>query len=91
MVGWIWHKQQPNTPIQVDIYDGSKKLGTVTADQPRADLVRAGKGNGKHGYIYALPATVKDGKTHTIRGTIENTLILSNGQIGYGKTLNCTQ
>ena len=53
IVGWAWDPSQPDTAINVDIYDGSTKLATVTANTFRADLLAAGIGNGYHGYTYA--------------------------------------
>jgi hypothetical protein len=55
--GWAWDKNQPNTPINVDIYNGSTKLTTVAANIFRQDLVNAGKGNGYHGFSYATPSS----------------------------------
>jgi hypothetical protein len=54
--GWAWDTSQPNTPISVDVYDGGIKIATVRADQYRQDLVNAGIGNGRHGFL--LPASV---------------------------------
>ena len=58
--GWAWDPQQPETPIEVEIYDGEILLGTVTADRLRQDLVRSKKGDGKHGFVFKTPASVKD-------------------------------
>src|SRR5262245_6397114 len=70
--GWAADRNRPDTPIQVDIFDGDKKLETVLADQFRDDLLRdeqakALVGNGKHGFTYPTPPSLKDGKPHTIR------------------------
>jgi hypothetical protein len=67
IAGWAWDKKQPNGPLLVDIYDGEKKLATAVADQFRADLRDAGIGDGRHGFVYRTPASLKDGKAHTIR------------------------
>jgi hypothetical protein len=64
--GWAWDKQEPNKPIEVDIYDGDRLLATARADGTRDDLAQAGKGDGKHGFCYPTPAGLKDGKEHTI-------------------------
>jgi hypothetical protein len=66
VAGWAWNVNEPDVPIHVDIYDGSKLLATVPADEPRADLVKARIGNGKHGFIYRFPDELKDGKAHSI-------------------------
>lgn len=65
--GWGWDRNQPNTPISVDIYADGILIGTVTADRFRQDLLAAGKGNGYHGFIMQTPASLRDGQPHTIR------------------------
>jgi hypothetical protein len=67
IAGWAWDKNQPDNAILVDIYDDDKKLTTVLADRFREDLVEAGIGNAKHCFSYPTPASLKDGKVHTIR------------------------
>jgi hypothetical protein len=64
--GWAWDRNNPNTPINVDIYDGPAKIATVAANLFRQDLLNAGKGNGYHGFVYTLPATMNDRKAHHI-------------------------
>src|SRR4051812_15795047 len=64
--GWAWDASRPETPIQVEIYDGKTLLATVTASGFREDLKNAGKGDGKHAFNYALAATLRDGQTHAI-------------------------
>jgi hypothetical protein len=73
IAGWAWNPTQPDTPIKVDILDGDKNLTTVLADQPRDDLLKEKKGNGKHGFSIATPASLKDGKPHTIRAKVQGT------------------
>jgi len=65
-VGWAWDSSQPNTPISVDVYDGSTKLGTVRANEFRQDLLNAGIGNGQHGFTFNLPPSVRNGVGHLI-------------------------
>lgn len=67
MFGWAWDVNQPETPINVDIYDGDTLLATVKADLFRQDLLSAGIGNGRHGFNYALPARLNDGRSHSLR------------------------
>jgi hypothetical protein len=64
--GWAWDGSRPETPIQVEIYDGKTLLSTITASEFREDLRTAGKGDGKHAFNYALAATLRDGESHTI-------------------------
>lgn len=64
--GWAWDATQPNTPISVDIFADNMLLMTVTANQPRQDLVDVGKGNGVHGFTFAVPPSLIDGQPHSI-------------------------
>jgi hypothetical protein len=64
--GWAWDGTRPATPIQVEVYDGKKLLSTITASEFREDLKNAGKGDGKHAFNYAFPATLRDGESHRI-------------------------
>jgi hypothetical protein len=73
ITGWAWDPEQPNRPVTVDIFDGDEKLVTLLADTSREDLVLAQKGNGKHGFSFAPPAALKDGKPHPIRVVLSGT------------------
>lgn len=73
IVGWAWDRNQPNTPIRLDIYDGETKIDTITASSLRQDLIAAGKGNGAHGFVHPTPARLKDGKPHSIWLAISGT------------------
>lgn len=64
--GWAWDANQPTTPITVDIYDGSTKIGSATANGFRQDLLNAGIGDGRHGFGFSLPASVRNGAAHSI-------------------------
>jgi len=64
--GWAWDSSRPETPIQVEIYDGKILLSTITASEFREDLKKAGKGDGKHAFNYALATALRDGQSHTI-------------------------
>lgn len=67
IIGWAWDRTAPNAAILVDIYDGNTLIaGGVLANQFRQDLLNAGKGNGSHGFSIATPASLKDGKPHSI-------------------------
>jgi hypothetical protein len=65
--GWAWNANQPNSPINVDIYDGSAVVATVSANVFRLDLLNAGIGDGYHGFSYAIDDLLKNGKPHSIR------------------------
>ena len=73
--GWAWDSTRPNEPIKIEIYDGATLLSKVTASEYREDLKKAGKGDGKHAFNFALPATLRDGQSHTISIRYEGTSI----------------
>jgi serine/threonine protein kinase len=64
--GWARDPQQPEKPIAVDVYDGEILLATVTADRSRQDLVRSKMGDGKHGFVFITPESLKDALPHQI-------------------------
>jgi vibriolysin len=63
--GWAWNPNWPTTPVNVDIYVDSGKVGSVLAGGFRQDLLNAGIGNGYHGFGYNLPTWVRAG-SHTV-------------------------
>jgi hypothetical protein len=66
ITGWAWDRNQPNTPIFVDILADGAFVATVRADQYRSDLAALGKGNGYHLFNYPTPASLKTGTTRSI-------------------------
>jgi 4-amino-4-deoxy-L-arabinose transferase-like glycosyltransferase len=77
--GWAWDANQPNTPVNVDIYDGVALVATISANVFRPDLLGAGIGNGYHGFIYAIDDPLKNGQPHSIRVRLAGTNVdLSN-------------
>ncbi len=66
IAGWVWNSAQPNTPINVYLFEGSNLLATVLANLYRADLAGAGIGNGNHGFVWPTPASLQDGLSHTL-------------------------
>jgi hypothetical protein len=70
IAGWAWDQNQPDGPIDVEIYEGDgvlTLLASVPAAQFRQDLLDAKVGDGRHGFSYPTPARLKDGKAHTVR------------------------
>lgn len=64
--GWAADQAYLNTPISVDIYDGTTLLSTVYADLYNADAAGVVGDNGLHGFTYPVPSALRDGQTHTI-------------------------
>lgn len=71
--GWAYDPSAPDLSAQIAIYidfnsDFTKwaSLETIIAKNARGDLLAAKKGNGNHGFVYAIPAKFYDGKQHSI-------------------------
>lgn len=61
--GWAWDSADPAIRVNVEIYDvtgpNTKLLATLTAQDLRSYLINTGKGDGKYGFSYLLPASVR--------------------------------
>jgi hypothetical protein len=71
--GWAWKISAPNEAVEVEIYDGNSLIGTAKADRLREDLTKARKGNGRHAFDFATPASLKDGTSHSISARVAGT------------------
>src|SRR5579885_2442418 len=88
IAGWAWDGSNPNSPVNVDILDGTVLLATVAANQFRPDLLNAGLGNGYHAFNYPTPPSLFNGQPHSIRVRISpNGIDLS----GTPKSLTCSR
>lgn len=65
--GWAQDTLYPDAPVCLDVMVGGKVVALVYADQHRADLERAGIGEGRHGFEVDLPAAVLAGGIVEIR------------------------
>ncbi|WP_373511562.1 T9SS type A sorting domain-containing protein, partial [Persicitalea sp.] len=85
--GWAYDATQPNTPINVDLYEGSTLIqANIAASNFRQDLQNAGKGNGVHGFSISTPSSLKNGTNRSISFRISGcTYTLSNSP----KNINC--
>ena len=86
ITAWAWDTSRPDVAIDIDVYDGSRKIVTLTAGQFREDLKAAGKGNGKHGLLLVTPQDLKDGRPHHILIRFAGT---SQELTGQARDLNC--
>jgi D-alanine transfer protein len=73
IAGWAWDATHPDRPVPVDIYDGEQLVATIAADRFSEGLKKAGIGNGRHVFAYAIPERLKDGRSHMIRVRIAGT------------------
>ncbi len=62
--GWARDASRLDLPVKVAILDGNRLLAGVLADGFRADIQQAGRGNGRRGFSYSIPAELKDGGKH---------------------------
>ena len=63
---WARDASRPDLPVKAAILDGNRLLAGVLADGFRADIQQAGRGNGRRGFSYSIPAELKDGGKHLI-------------------------
>ncbi len=85
IIAWGYDSRRPNEPIKIDIYDGNSLIATVSAEHFRQDLLNAGKGNGKHYFIWTIPVQLKDGKPHSITLKYGGTTL----ELGKAKEITC--
>lgn len=55
IAGWAWWPERPDERISIEILSGAQVVATVEANQFREDLLKAGKGDGAHGFQITLP------------------------------------
>ena len=63
--GWAWDQTQPDRRVEIEIYEGGTVVARATADQYRPDLDKAGKGDGRHSFVYRFAHPLEDGRSHT--------------------------
>jgi hypothetical protein len=76
--GWAYDRRNPNTPVDVEVFDGEELLAIARAGTFRSDLLAAGKGDGKHSFNIPLPSWMKDGTPHVIRAKVAGTAFCLN-------------
>ncbi len=72
IVGWLWNKETPDTPVRVEILADGRPITNVIATEFRPDLLAGGIGDGKHGFRIDTPSQLRDGKAHKIQARIVN-------------------
>lgn len=60
VTGWCWHPMQPQSRASVTVAADGLVIGTIRADGTRPDLLKAGIGDGSHGFSFALPSSLLD-------------------------------
>jgi hypothetical protein len=64
--GWAWDPMFPSSPVSVDVLADGVFQQTIPAKRFRQDLVTAGRGDGRHGFVWPIPAALRDGRPHRI-------------------------
>jgi hypothetical protein len=64
--GWAWDAMFGKSPISVEVLVDGVYRQTIPANIFRQDLVTAGRGDGRHGFSWPIPASLKDGRRHRI-------------------------
>lgn len=82
--GWAFDARRPNEPVEVEISLASGFVGTVVANQFRADLVARGFGDGRHAFGFRLPDGAGEGDVITAR-------IKGNGFVLKGSPMSCNR
>jgi hypothetical protein len=83
--GWAWDKNSPSSAVTVELMEGSVVHASVVANLYKDNLKAAGIGTGNYGFSMALPAALKDGKSHELSIRVKG----SSTVIGASKTITC--
>ncbi len=64
--GWAVDPDQPGRRVHVIALSDGQVVAEALADLARADLMRAGRGDGRHGFRLRLPPSLLDGEARTV-------------------------
>jgi hypothetical protein len=85
--GWAADRNRLNTPINVEIYDGTTLIGVVTAGNSRSDVGSFLGDNGAHGFAITTPASLLNGAVHSLHVKFETSTTELSGSPA---SVNCT-
>jgi len=87
ITGWAADRNRSNTPINIQVYDGSTLIGVFAASASRPDVGAFLGDNGMHGFSITTPGQLRDGSMHSVHVKFEaSTTELSSSPA----SLNCT-
>lgn len=66
VVGLVWDRSAPRAEMTVDLYVDEAFIERRNSNDYREDLRDRGFGDGKHGFRFALPWWVRDGRPHIV-------------------------
>jgi hypothetical protein len=84
--GWAWDPMFPDSPISVEVLVDGVPAGTVPASELRTDLLASGKGDGRHGFTWPVPASLRNGKPRRITVRIAES---TDPLAGKRRTITC--
>jgi len=61
IVGWTYDDSHNDGVVSIDIVISGHSFKNIPAKDFREDLRKAGKGNGKHGFLFRIPKKLKSG------------------------------
>ena len=61
--GWAWSTGEPELRLALDVFYDDELLDTVTADRFREDLKGNDIGDGRHAFVFDLPAELRSTRT----------------------------
>src|SRR5205085_4131975 len=64
--GWASDSAQPNRPIIVTLFDDTQPVASFVADQYRADIIPMTGDDGRHGFRFPLPDSLRNGAAHAL-------------------------
>ncbi len=67
IAGWALDRERPGERLAITVHREGEVVGRTVADRPRADLERAGLGDGRCGFVVELATPVEPGLEFTIR------------------------
>ena len=80
--GWACNSAALDRPVQISIHIGDRLLGCIEANEFRADLTAAGKGNGKHCFRQPFLAEVNEYQLCQIVVRAEGTVLRLKSPLG---------
>ena len=66
VAGWIYYTDFPEIPVALEILLDATHLASITADNSREDVLKAGFASGKCGFTFRFPDGVASGGTKMI-------------------------
>jgi len=62
--GWAWYPEHPDVPVEIELLIDEVFVATTTAENYRADLRKAGIGEGRHGWRFPFSKDWLGGRTN---------------------------